>query len=90
MEDDHTCPGEKNTNNRWNLGGKFLSTPVSLEFGTGVSGLERRRLCVEFPDKQEVLPAAGVSGYLPLESLAGTIAQTKETNGVNKNFPQRF
>jgi hypothetical protein len=90
MKDEHTCPGEKNTNNRWNLGGKLSSTPESSEFGTGVSGFERRRLCAEFPDKPGVLAAAGVSGYLPPESPAGTIAQTKETNGVNENFPQRF
>jgi hypothetical protein len=41
MEDEHTCPGEENTSNRWNLGGKLSSTPESLRFGAGVSGLCR-------------------------------------------------
>jgi hypothetical protein len=29
MEDEHTCPGEKNISNKWNLGGKSSSTPES-------------------------------------------------------------
>jgi hypothetical protein len=90
MEDEHTCPGEKIISKRWNLGGKLSSTPESPGFGTGVSGLERRRLCAEFPDGPEVLPAARVSGYLLPESPTRTNTQTRETNGVNKNFPQRF
>jgi hypothetical protein len=68
MEDEHTCPGEKNISNIWSLGEKSSSTPESLGFGTGVSNLEKRRLCVEFSDRPEVLPMTGVSGYLPPES----------------------
>jgi hypothetical protein len=50
MGDKHTCLGEENISNIWNLGGKWSSTPESPGFGTRVFGLERRRLCAEFPD----------------------------------------
>jgi hypothetical protein len=77
MEDEHTCPGEKNISNTWNLGGKLSSTLESPGFGTGVSDMERRRLCAEISDNPEVFThgrslrvlTPGVSGLTGVSGL---------------------
>jgi hypothetical protein len=69
MEDEHTCPGEKNTNNRWNLGGKLSYTPESRSLGPESPALKGEDFVRSFRTSRKFYPrpespvlTPGVSG----------------------------